>query len=195
MWQWFLREWFDRNEKMHGVDLEAKERKKRETAIRKARWLCDLKDKVMPRHRDIFHSNFGEHCDNMSKNQLTTWNNMSAPMTMSSVQCAKRTNAQGTHGIRRWMTRLRTTPEDRTLESTSGDAVASESSQVCMTPTKTHEATRDACRGAATPVHRKLTWNRHKLIRHGSWRSRGGDIKFSCWQNWASQSWARALVV
>ena len=128
MWQWFSREWFDRNEKMHGVDLEAKERKKRETAIRKARWLCDLKDKVMPRHRDIFYSNFGEHCDNVSTNQLMTWNNASSPMTLSSVQHARRTNTQGMCGTRRWMTMLRTVPEDRTLESASGDAVALESS-------------------------------------------------------------------
>ena len=48
IWQWFLKEWFDRNKKMHGTDVAAKERKKRETAIRKARWSCDLKDKAMP---------------------------------------------------------------------------------------------------------------------------------------------------
>ena len=129
MWQWFLREWFDRNKKMHGVDLEAKERKKREKAIRKARWLHALKDRVMPKHRDIFYSNFGEHCDNMSTNQSMTWNNTSTPMIMSSVQCAKRTNAQGTHSIRRWMTRLRTMPEDRTLESDGGDAVVMDAHQ------------------------------------------------------------------
>ena len=112
---------------MHGADAVAKERKKRETAIRKARWLCDLKDKVMPRHGDIFYSNFEEHCDDMSTNQLIAWNGMSSPMIMSSVQHARRTNTQGTHSIRRWMTMLQTMPEDRTLESTGGDAEASES--------------------------------------------------------------------
>ena len=116
--------------------MVAKERKKRETAIRKARWLCDLKDKAMPRHRDIFCSSFEEHCDDMMTNQLITWNNTSSPMIVSSVQHARRTNAEGTHGIQRWMTMLRTMPEERTLESTGGDAEASESSQVCMTPTK-----------------------------------------------------------
>ena len=131
----------------------------------------------MPRHRDIFYSNFGEHCDNVSTNQLMTWNNMSSPMTMSSVQHARRTNTQGTHGARRWMTMLRTVPEDGTLESTSGDAVASESSQVHMTPTKTQEATNDACRGVATPVHRKLTWNRCNVIEVA--RDRAGEVKLS----------------
>ena len=111
--------------KMHGVDSVAKERKKREAAIRKARWLCDLKNKVMPRHRDMFYASFEEHCDNMSTNQLITWNNTSSQMITSSVQHARRTNTQGTHGTREWMTMLRTTPEDRTLESTGGDAEAS----------------------------------------------------------------------
>ena len=46
-----------------------------------------------------------------------------------------------------------------------------------MTPTKTHEATRDACRGAATPVHRKLTWNRCKMIEVA--RDRAGEVKLS----------------
>ena len=77
----------------------------------------------------FFYSNFGEHCDDMSTNQLMTWNNTSTPMTMSSAQCAKRTNTQGAHGIRRWMTRLRTVPEDRTLDSTSGEAVESDTHQ------------------------------------------------------------------
>ena len=139
MWQWFLQEWFDRNKKMHGADAVAKERKKRETAIRKARWLHDLKNKAMPRNRDIFHSSFEEHCDDMSTNQLITWNNTSSPMIMSSVQHARRTNTQGTHGIQRWTTTLRTTPEDGTMESTGGDAEASESLQVHMTPTRMAE--------------------------------------------------------
>ena len=89
MWTWFVKEWFDRNEKMHGADIVAKERKKRETAIGKARWSCDLKDKAMPRHRDTFCLSTEEHCSNVTTNQLVTWNNMSTPMITSSVQHAR----------------------------------------------------------------------------------------------------------
>ena len=63
------------------------------------------------------------------------------------------------------------------MESTSGDAVASESSQVHMTPTKAVETTNDACQGAATPVHCKLTWNRCKVIEVA--RDRAGEVKLS----------------
>ena len=54
--------------------------------------------------------------------------------------------------------------EDRPLDSAGGDAEASGSSQVCMTPTKHDRVQIDVCRGAVTPVHRKLTWNRCKVI-------------------------------
>ena len=69
-WQWFLKEWMDKNEKMHGINVVAKERKVRETAIRKARWLHNLREKVMPRHHDMFCSSVKEHCKDMTTNQL-----------------------------------------------------------------------------------------------------------------------------
>ena len=46
-----------------------------------------------------------------------------------------------------------------------------------MTPTKMMEAQCDACRGAVTPVHRKLTWNRYKEIELA--RDRPGEVKLS----------------
>ena len=105
----------------------------------------------------MFYTSFEEHCDNMSTNQSIAWNGMSSQMIASSVQHARRTNTQGTHGIRRWMTMLRTTPEDGPLESTGGDAEALGSLQVDMTPTEHDEVQTDVCRGAVTPVHRELT--------------------------------------
>ena len=104
--------------------------------MQKARWLCDLRDKVVPRHRDMPHSSTEEHCNNMTTNQLMTWNNMSSPMMLSSAAHARRTNTQGTHSVRRWMMTLRTTPEESAMDDeTGGDADASESLQVDVTPT------------------------------------------------------------
>ena len=67
---WFLKEWFDRNKKMHGVDAVAKAQKECDRAIRKVRWSCDLKDKVMPSYCDAFYDAVEEHCDNVTTNQL-----------------------------------------------------------------------------------------------------------------------------
>ena len=46
-----------------------------------------------------------------------------------------------------------------------------------MTPTKHEEAQSDVCWGAVTPVHRKLTWNRHKMI--GEARDYTAEVKLS----------------
>jgi len=95
----------------------------------------------MPRHRDAFCLSLEEHCDDVTTNQLMTWNNTSSPMIVSSAAHARSTNTQGTCSVRRWMTTLRTMPEDGTMDGTGRDADASWSSQVDVTPTMLLEQT------------------------------------------------------
>ena len=86
-WKWFLNEWQERNEKMHGVDEIARAQRERDTATRKVRWLHDLKDKMMPAHCNVHCKMAEEHCKNMTTSQTKTWNNTSGPMLTSSAKC------------------------------------------------------------------------------------------------------------
>ena len=87
---------------MHGVDKIARAQRERDTAIRKVRWLHDLKDKVMPAHCDVHCKMVEEHCKNMTTSQMKTWSNTSGPMLTSSVKCAEATGMQGTRPTNHW---------------------------------------------------------------------------------------------
>ena len=111
-WKWFLNKWQERNDKMHGVDEITRSQRERDATIRKVRWLCNLKDKAMPAHRDVCYETVEEHCKIMTTSQMTTWNNMSGPMLTSSAKCADTNGTQGTRPTNHWFPMTPdTTPE------------------------------------------------------------------------------------
>ena len=101
-WKWFLNKWQERNKKTHGVDKIARAQRERDAAMQKVRWLCDLKDKVMPAHCNVCYEMAEEHCENMMTSQMKTWNNMSGAMLTSSAKQAEANGTQGTRPTNHW---------------------------------------------------------------------------------------------
>ena len=140
-WKWFLNEWQERNKKMHGVDEIARAQRERDTATRKVRWLCNLKDKAMPAHQDVCCKMVEEHCKNMMTSQMKTWNNMSGPMLTSSAKCAEANGMQGTRPTNHWFPMTPdTTPEH--AQMTHIRSIMTLLSQVDERPVQTEMGTR-----------------------------------------------------
>ena len=74
--------------------------------MHRVRWLCDLKEKVMPAHRDACCNAVEEHCKNMTTNQMKTWNNVSGPMLVSSAKHAEANGVQGMRPTNHWFPRI-----------------------------------------------------------------------------------------
>ena len=94
---------------MHGVDKIARAQRERDAAMRKVRWLHDLKDKVMPAHCNVHCEMAEEHCENMMTSQMKTWNDASGPMLTSSAKRAEANKTQGTRPMVHWFSM---TPDD-----------------------------------------------------------------------------------
>ena len=91
-----------KKQKMHGADKIARAQREQDAATQKVRWLCDLKDKVMPAHCNVHYEMVEEHCKNMTLSQMKTWNNVSGPMMTSSAKCAEANGTQGTRPMGHW---------------------------------------------------------------------------------------------
>jgi hypothetical protein len=80
MWQGFLQMWEDQNNDQHGRDSNEATAKEREKLLQKTKQLYELKDKIDPEDRRLYHKPVAQW-ENETNRQIREWINLAEPLT------------------------------------------------------------------------------------------------------------------